>query len=470
MKGSKINLSSLKFISITECTIIKDMNNHGSAKVSGIIDESDEKEIMSIITDEDMQQIILTDDKDKEIVLFTGIIESARIDVEGELYIASVKLAGGTKMLDVIEKTRTFQDKYMTYEQLLKVLDNECDDADHCSGSESDNSIGDIIVQYQETDWEFIKRMASHFNTCIYPYFLRTGSRYYFGIQDSYEAKTIDAIRYSIENCKDEYKFKIANGVSNLIEEDALVYHVESREIYELGESVIFKDKKLFVAKLEAKFIEAELIYRYHLKTKNGISEIKTYNKKIIGASLEGHIIDVSNDRVKAHMEADEAQDLGGAKWFKYSTVYSSPDGTGWYCMPEPNDRVRLYFPNEKEEDAYIISSIHESVNSDNSQGARTNPDNKSLSTKYGKQVEMTPTTITMTNNKGMMIKIDDGSGISIISDKDIVFESQGAITIASIEDTMSINAIESIELVQGNAKMTMKGDVTIEGAKFKMQ
>jgi hypothetical protein len=169
-------------------------------------------------------------------------------------------------------------------------------------------------------------------------------------------------------------------------------------------------------------------------------------------------------------MEVDETQDLDTAKWFKYSTVYSSPDGTGWYCMPESNDRVRLYFPNEKEEDAYIISSIHKSLSSGNSQGARTNPDNKSLSTKYGKQVEMTPTTITMTNNKGMTVKIDDESGISIISDKDIVFESQGAITIASTEDTMSMSAVESIELVQGNAKMTMKGDVKIEGAKFKMQ
>ena len=37
-----------------------------------------------------------------------------------------------------------------------------------------------------------------------------------------------------------------------------------------------------------------------------------------------------------------------------------------------------------------------------------------------GREVELTPTSITLTNHKGMMIRLDDEEGIQIISDKDI--------------------------------------------------
>ena len=60
---------------------------------------------------------------------------------------------------------------------------------------------------------------------------------------------------------------------------------------------------------------------------------------------------------------------IGGARWFPYATVYSSGDGTGWYCMPEIGDKIRLYFPTEKEQDAYVISAYHEGNG-----GLRKNP------------------------------------------------------------------------------------------------
>ena len=92
-------------------------------------------------------------------------------------------------------------------------------------------------------------------------------------------------------------------------------------------------------------------------------------------------VLSVSRDKVKVHIKADGSQDVGTAKWFPYSTVYSSPVGTGWYCMPEVNDKVRLYFPNEKEEDAYVISSIHleGGTATGGGEAPRSNPDNKSI-------------------------------------------------------------------------------------------
>ena len=68
-------------------------------------------------------------------------------------------------------------------------------------------------------------------------------------------------------------------------------------------------------------------------------------NKKIIGASMKGNVTAVKKDTVKVVLMEDETGGWAGQKWFAYSTIYSSPDGTGWYCMPEKGDSVRLIFP-----------------------------------------------------------------------------------------------------------------------------
>lgn len=144
--------------------------------------------------------------------------------------------------------------------------------------------------------------------------------------------------------------------------------------------------------------------------------------------------------------------------------------------MPEEGDKVRLYFPNEKEEEGYIISSIHLQANqsgggaSGGQSAPRSIPDNKSISTKYNKQVELTPSTILITNNKGMTILMDDDKGITIVSDKDITIKSEEELSIRSAKSTVEVEAPESIELVQGTAKITMKDEISVTGTKFKVQ
>lgn len=67
----------------------------------------------------------------------------------------------------------------------------------------------------------------------------------------------------------------------------------------------------------------------------------------------------MERDTVQVLIGCDENQAGCGTRVFPYATVYSTPDGTGWYCMPEIGDAVRLYFPCEKDADAYVASSVH---------------------------------------------------------------------------------------------------------------
>lgn len=424
--------------------------------------------------------ITITDEKGKEEEIFYGIVEKAEIFTVGGLKKITLCLAGSTKLLDCMERNRTFQDRNMTYDSLLGKAEKE-NGAKHLMRVGREEITKDIIVQYKETNWQFIKRMASRLGSFVMPYFKGGGIRYYIGLDITAKAKDIHVMEYSMVHDMEEYLYKKKNKVEEISEKDAISYIVKTRDYFDLGDSIQFCGRIWYIYNSKTTLDGSELVHIYQLRSKGGFCQVKKYNTQLIGASLEGHILDVKTDKVKVCMNVDGTQDIGTAKWFFYSTVYSSPDGSGWYCMPEKNDRVRLYFPTEKEEEGYIISSIHVSgsisgsgssggTSSGSSNAPRTNPDNKSIMNKYNKQLELTPTSITMTNNNGMTIKLDDEEGIFIISDKDVVIEAEENLAIASVTESLSVEAKESIEMIQGDTQITMKEEIVVEGAEVKIQ
>ncbi|WP_310604457.1 hypothetical protein, partial [Anaerosporobacter sp.] len=384
-------------------------------------------------------------------------------------------------------------------------------------GEWKDVATKEFLVQYRETDWEFIKRLASHHGCSLIPFFKMEGIRFYMGEFLSDKAVEIDPISYEVESATDEFLLKKKNGVTGLTKEDACYYCFDSREFYDLGTKVLFQGKPCYVYQVDSELLRGELIHHYQLKTEGGFQQQKQYNTKIIGASLAATILSVAGSKVKVSIEIDGKQDSSTAKSFPFSTVYSSPDGSGWYCMPESGDKVRLYFPNEYEKDAYVISAIHvddgeegsseaskssastvstssassntgttsggtvnisiggganiaDTGNAESKEPPRSNPDNKSITNKYNKMIELTPTSITMTNNNGMSIVLDDEEGITITSDKDILIQSEEKLELSSASESMKIEGSESIELIQGDSKICMKEDIVVEGGLVKIE
>ena len=59
-----------------------------------------------------------------------------------------------------------------------------------------------------------------------------------------------------------------------------------------------------------------------------------------------------------AYIACYDIIDIVSSAFIEHETVYSSPDGTGWYSMPEVGDTVRLYVP-DKEGRCLVTSSVH---------------------------------------------------------------------------------------------------------------
>lgn len=467
MRANQITVDPFEFIDVLRCDIHKPVNDHATAHISGHISSGMEDQYVTMSLNGVQAAIHACDDSSGEDkVIFYGIVQNVSINSENDGKTLEVDLISSTYLMDNCPHSRTFQDASMTYDNMLNQIANTYDDSVILAEG-SGETLQSLIVQYRETDWEFVKRMASHFNTVVIPAYLFAGVKYYFGVPQRGSAEFSQSNAYSMRKSVGEYLDKTKNDVSGLAEMDAIYYQVEAREIYDLAQSVSFLGQNLYIFDIQSSWKGGELVHQYALKARDGFKTQKQYNAQLTGASLSSQIIDVKQDQVKVHVGVDKTQDKGTASWFPYSTAYSSSDGTGWYCMPEDGDAVRLYFPSEKEAEGYIISATH-LPSSDSQQ--RSNPDNKSLMSKYGKQVLFTPNSLTVTNNAGMTIKMLDDEGISIESDKKITFTSDDSLALTSANANLQVVAPQNIVMEQNDTRVILQDNVVLSGAQVSVQ
>ena len=356
MKAVRIETSPFQVLALVEFESVLKKNQHGCAKVSGYISAEEKDQLMAMISEETWAHIWFYDETGEKNILFCGYIEDLRIHAEADTFLLTALLKTGTGKMDMGEHIGVYQNGTTSCQKILETIVQGYTDGKLLMGTEAGN-IGKMVVQYKETDWEFAKRLAAQKNTVIMANEKSAGVKYTFGIPEEAGRELLSYEAYSIMNLIGEYQIKKNCGMS---ESDAVAYQVKTREIFYLGDFVRFLGRNYVVGEVRRKWEGNEVYNYYLLETKGELRQVSYGNKKIIGASLKGNVTDVKKDTVKVVLMEDETGGWAGQKWFAYSTIYSSPDGTGWYCMPEIGDTVRRYFPTSREEDAYVASAYHE--------------------------------------------------------------------------------------------------------------
>ena len=333
-----------------------------------------------------------------------------------------------------------------------------------------------LITQYKETDWEFVKRMASRFNSIVIPDYHSGGNvRYYFGLPRREAKIEMSPNTYQIKKDLSEYSIKTNHEVIDFLESDSMYYIVEDRNIYKIADKGSFMGRELYIHSLESHLVGEELKNYYTLKSQSGFKTIFYHNDLLTGASLNGWIHDVAKDIVQVRLQVDPDINLSGTRWFPYSTVYSNPEGSGWYCMPEIGDCIRLYLPSNAEDEAYVISSTNLQATDGIS---RTDPTRKSIKNINGKEIELNEKQIILTNNQEesgnlMKIVIDDDKGIEIYSAKNISIACEDILNVASLQNSVTVAGLTDISINQGEGtsyiNLNEKG-IQYEGEEVQIQ
>lgn len=459
MREQLIRIKSFPFLNFLKIQIVKEAGEHARAEIVGNILETECEEIFYQHHRNEEVAVFVYNEEIMEKQIFNGLLESFSIEDVNGLKELKISLCSRTILADQVKHIRTFQDENMTYSDVVQRIMQDSGNLSIIVSEAGNRAIEKMLVQYEETDWEFCKRIASRIGTYVLPNYQRNSSCFWIGMNPSEGSGTLTSSEYKIEKRVSEYVRNQARNASFFLENDALYYEVQSREIFELCSYVQFLDQSLYVFKIETNLVGSQLVHNYTLKKKTGFSMAEYFNEQLIGSSLMGNVLEVERDRVRVKIDQDVPQTE--YHWFPYSTIYSSPDNTGWYFMPEINDRIRLHIPCEHEEESYVISCVH--------QGDRAHADVKSIRTKYQKEVVFYPDSIYISNGMGSHIELHDEDGITIESSKKIQIQADNDITMQS-EAKIQILAGEKVTLQQADNQIRVEDTIDITAGHIRLR
>lgn len=431
-----LHISPIAIPQLLTCEIEEGMNRHVRAVVSGYVSGQDYEVLDRLYQEEFTIRLEMEDGSEK--YLFRGVVEQASIQNEGKVKKLTVKAASHTIKLDTDKRLRVFQDTEKTYQSVTRYITAKYPEKTGVIYvPEAQKGLKELVVQYQETDWEFLKRLGSRLGLGLIADIQNAYPCFYFGLPERRWVELEDPVDYQI-SCTDT-------------KADRMEISLETGQILDICGNVNFLNRRLRVYKKKLYLTGGALMGHYTLRREEGFYQEPYENGRLIGCSLMGKVKSVREDKIRIWMDCE---DIPGSrsKEYPYATVYSSPDGTGWYCMPEEGDRVRLYFPDETEDHGYAASAVHLGAVDEK----RKNPEEKSIRTVYDKEVRFTPTQIRITNHKGMWILLDDHKGITIRSKKQIALTaldgisltSQGAILVEG-ENGITLQENESMLMLQ---------------------
>ncbi|WP_174703749.1 phage baseplate assembly protein V [Paenibacillus bovis] len=460
-----IRIEPYQFERVLKLGIVKKLNEHVTFTLQGIVPE----ELMDQYVeraDEDERIRVFISNPYEEVLLFQGVVTDISVKAINDVRELHIEAQSMTFLMDIKKKQRSFQKIEETYRDLFNHLASSYPKAEIRDEASHGKYLEELFVQYNETDWTFAKRLASRLNEPLIPTSTQAGLKLMVGVPEGNTPIMLNEHNYTVKKDLMEHKLKANNGIPDDREESSISYEVSSYELLELGSLVRFQDKTLYIASAEIVTEGELLVGRYILRDRASFRLRTIWAHELSGASLFGKVTEIMKDQVKIKLDIDQGSDESGAKWFAYSTVYSSPDGSGWYAMPEVGDQIRLYFPDEREKNAFVASSV-DLKSSDPVK--RSDPAIKSISTKYGKQVVFKPGAVEIIANGQLLIRLTDEGGIEINSNKKIIMTAEEDIQITG-KTKITIEGQEGVDFIQAGATVNIKDDVKLSGGKVNIE
>lgn len=386
-----LEITGISLAEILECETESLIGEHGTLMLLARVDS---EEMLYELPDCQKITVFLRTGKEKTI-LFTGIMTDIQLSEQAQMKTVQIEAKSRSWLMDRTKRSRSFQNTKMTYRalawEILKCYEGE-NPKEQCSliYAGAQQKTEGLIVQYEETDWEFLKRVLSLAGLALTPDSRQEGIKLYAGVPSLPEAAFSCHMRAMDKDMASYYLLK-ANG-RDVRAVDFTRYTVESEHLLGIFEPVSIGGNRAVAYDCKYIFGNQEMTGIYGLQSPRGLKRAASYPMHLIGVALPGEVVGVTGSKVRVLMEIDKGHKERAVYWFPYSTMSASPNGSGWYCMPEKGDKVRVYFPSKVEREAVALSSVSSyQVPQDGGEDRMENPDSRYLRTKAGQELALAP-------------------------------------------------------------------------------
>ncbi|WP_432665101.1 contractile injection system protein, VgrG/Pvc8 family [Wukongibacter baidiensis] len=439
----------IKLEHIIDLTIEREIDNHSRLNLVGMVSEETKERLIEKIGYNSEIGINYEEKK----VLFKGSISHVEaITIEGVNYI-TVEALSASWWLDQKRKKRSFDKEEATYKGVLQEIGKDYEGFGIIGDNKVDEKIRSYLVQYEETDFEFIKRMASRINLSVIVRDTANKPQIHIGL--SQYSKEIDLTEAPYKSGVKVGSYAEANVPKPTIKYDnkLRIYTMEMAEVLAIGQTIHYKQTSYVITKMISCLDKGMLTNIYTMKPYKKIAPPTYHNEILKGTKLKGTVTQVKGRKVKVQLDIDEE---GIENWYTYGTMGTS----SMYCMPYTGDRIKVYFPSENEGKALAVESIYE--------GKGLDPNTKFWSNKEGKKIQFTPTSLEfegkkdILNNEKQNIKMGKEEGVDVKSNMGIAIECNGLLSLKA--KNIQIKALEGVHLGirkdsrSGTASLLKKG------------
>ena len=384
--------------------------------------------------------------------LFSGYPEKVEIKEERGYRIADIQAVSGTILLDQKKSNRVFQKKVQTYMGIAGIVTA---DTEHsaCILPGSDMRTGGTLIQYQETDWRFLKRMASQLGLPLVPDTSYYYPRFYLGLPEGEKRELGEII--SCDLCFDG-RYYAVSGKCLVDREDFICYDVVTRTSLSLGDRVTYEGRELLVSRKKTELAGGEVIFTYRLAG-NGYTWVPWEdNPDYTGMSFVGSIVGTQGEQVEVAFDIDKSAAGGNSYGFAPAT------GNLMYCMPQKGTKTSLYIGNGDEAQGIATGCIR--TNGSTCEGTGS-PEKKSFRSEHGKGMDLYPQRMGLDGGETGKITFEDETGTTIESNGGLVLmakegirlESMTGIAMQGMSDIMALYA-------EGASSLCVNGSVDMLG------
>ncbi|MBL1230527.1 hypothetical protein IW492_14950 [Enterococcus sp. BWB1-3] len=427
---------SFSYLHIEQLSFVHSLNNHGIMHLCVSIEEKVAKRLLSQSLSNETIQLVTSENKK---ILFSGMIEKMIISCIKQVWQVEIVIVTSTKNMDIKKRRKSFQDISKSYVQLISEISGDYPASQFIDVNTLSKNLETMILQYDETDWQLIKRLAAINNTFLVADIIDTRPKFWVGLKEGCRiefSKTKYTFGRNYQQIRQVQENPLGRPTTNKVNQ--LI--IETVANYDLGDYLLKDQEKYFIIKKKCTLVNGQLEFEYKVMIKQGFNYWVPQQKENIGITLEGTVIAVSGTNVKVHLDIDKKQGIQNATWFPYLTEGSNIT----YYMPEIGSRVKVYFPQENEKKATATLGIRSNISSYRDE--MNDPTTKILSNPQGKRISLSSNDLSIISSDRLSITLTDGSNIAINSNSSINIHSAADVSFSS-RKSISVTSDSSITL-----------------------
>ncbi len=410
---------------------------------------------------------IKSTEADNSGILFKGYVSECTINTVKSSGVVNLKLISTSVKLDEEFEYESYQKEGDTFGSILKdTATKSKGNNSHCDSSLSSLKLEKPIIQYKETNWDFIKRIASRKRLPV--------------IVDETADKPTFTIGYKKEGSASEKDFEKAGAVeffrgkeycerkfneknSKVSRKDYCGMELRSFKNLKIGNSVSVGGNSYIICSKQVKMKNAQLVFTYEAGTEKLYGLEPIYNEHLRGRCLEGKVVKTRDEYIKLQLELDEKKKPESEL---YEFKWKPETGNLMYTMPEENTVVSLYIGGSDEGDAIVINALRKDDGKDTN-----NPDDKYYTTAKGKRMYLKKEEAGFSNDAkdegDNYVNIKDSEGVTFSSAQEIYVEAKGDIIIKS-GNKLVLSGNKLFQAEQGSNALKIKGGIDPIGSKKK--